>query len=391
MQTFRGYQREDGSVGIRNLIMVIAADECAEGIARAISEKTPGTVVVTNYNTCMYGGNEEMIGTMINAATNPNIAGALVINMGCGSITPDLVAGPIRATGRPVETLTCIKESGTVSTIREGLKRIAKIVEHANATPMVDAPISKLLVGIKCGGSDTSSGIASNPSVGLAADKLIDMGASAVAGELLELLGCEHILKERAVTLEVSEKINQLISDEEKRWHVEGTQVETMSVGNSIGGLTTIEEKSLGALAKTGTKPIQDILRINATKLEKPEAPGMYMSETTMLCGGSAMHFAALGCQVILWTTGGAGFNNPIVPVIRVSGNSQLINEDIDIDATGVMRGEDSLENVSEQILKTLEGVINGEKTAIEDFGYAYCSLIQKDQRVERLLSIPAE
>ncbi|AEV35647.1 protein containing D-galactarate dehydratase/Altronate hydrolase, C-terminal domain [Pseudovibrio sp. FO-BEG1] len=391
MQTFRGYQRADGSVGIRNLIMIIAADECAEGIARAISEKTPGSVVVTNYNTCMYGGNEEMIGTMINAATNPNIAGALVINMGCGSIAPDLVAGPIRATGRPVETLTCIKESGTVSTIREGLKRIAAIVDHANATEMVDAPISKLFVGIKCGGSDTSSGIASNPSVGLAADKLIDMGASAVAGELLELLGCEHILKERAVTPEVFEKIEQLISDEEKRWHVEGTQVETMSVGNSIGGLTTIEEKSLGALAKTGSKPIQDILRINAKKLEKPEVPGMYLSETTMLCGGSAMHFAALGCQVILWTTGGAGFNNPIVPVIRVSGNSQLINEDIDIDATGIMRGEDSLENVSEEILKTLAGVINGEKTAIEDFGYAYCSLIQKDQRVERLLSIPAE
>jgi len=391
MQTFRGYQRADGSVGIRNLIMIIAADECAEGIARAISEKTPGSVVVTNYNTCMYGGNEEMIGTMINAATNPNIAGALVINMGCGSIAPDLVAGPIRATGRPVETLTCIKESGTVSTIREGLKRIAAIVDHANATEMVDAPISKLFVGIKCGGSDTSSGIASNPSVGLAADKLIDMGASAVAGELLELLGCEHILKERAVTPEVFEKIEQLISDEEKRWHVEGTQVETMSVGNSIGGLTTIEEKSLGALAKTGSKPIQDILRINAKKLEKPEEPGMYLSETTMLCGGSAMHFAALGCQVILWTTGGAGFNNPIVPVIRVSGNSQLINEDIDIDATGIMRGEDSLENVSEEILKTLAGVINGEKTAIEDFGYAYCSLIQKDQRVERLLSIPAE
>ncbi|QUS56502.1 UxaA family hydrolase [Pseudovibrio brasiliensis] len=391
MQTFRGYQRADGSVGIRNLIMIIAADECAEGIARAISEKTPGSVVVTNYNTCMYGGNEEMIGTMINAATNPNIAGALVINMGCGSIAPDLVAGPIRATGRPVETLTCIKESGTVSTIREGLKRIAAIVDHANATEMVDAPISKLFVGIKCGGSDTSSGIASNPSVGLAADKLIDMGASAVAGELLELLGCEHILKERAVTPEVFEKIEQLISDEEKRWHVEGTQVETMSVGNSIGGLTTIEEKSLGALAKTGSKPIQDILRINAKKLEKPDVPGMYLSETTMLCGGSAMHFAALGCQVILWTTGGAGFNNPIVPVIRVSGNSQLINEDIDIDATGIMRGEDSLENVSEEILKTLAGVINGEKTAIEDFGYAYCSLIQKDQRVERLLSIPAE
>ncbi|MDD7911590.1 MULTISPECIES: UxaA family hydrolase [Pseudovibrio] len=391
MQTFRGYQRADGSVGIRNLLLIIAADECAEGIARAVADKTPNSVVVTNYNTCMYGGNEEMIATMINAAINPNVAGALVLNMGCGSIAPDLVAGPIRASGRPVETLTCIKQSGTVATIKEGLARAQKLVAHANAVEMVDAPLSKLVVGIKCGGSDTSSGMASNPSVGLAADKLIDKGATAIAGELLELMGCEHILEKRAVSPQVHEKIVQLISDEEKRWHVEGAQVETMSVGNSIGGLTTIEEKSLGALAKTGTRPIQDILRINAKTIEKPTVPGMYLSETTMLCGGSAMHFAALGCQVILWTTGGAGFNNPIVPVIRVSGNSQLINEDIDVDATGIMRGEDSIEEVSEKVLETLHRVINGEKTAIEDFGYAYCSLIQKDQRVERLLGIPTE
>lgn len=391
MHTFKGYLRPDGTVGIRNLILILAADECAEGIARAIADKTPNSVVVTNYNTCMYGGNEEMINTMIQSAINPNVAGALLLNMGCGSIAPDLVAGPIRATGRPVETLTIIKESGTVATIKEGIKRAERLTAYAEATPMTDAPLSKLRIGIKCGGSDTSSGIASNPSVGLAADKLIDMGATAIAGELLELLGCEHVLKERAVSPEVFAKIEQLISDEEKRWHVEGTQVETMSVGNSIGGLTTIEEKSLGALAKTGTRPIQDILRISSEVLEKPSAPGMYLSETTMLCGGSAMHFAALGCQAILWTTGGAGFNNPIVPVIRVSGNSQLFNDDMDIDATGIMRGESSIEAVSQDILNTLFRVLDGEKTAIEDFGYAYCSLIQKDQRVERLLSIPAQ
>ncbi len=388
MKTFKGYQRADGSVGIRNHILIIAVDECAEGIARAISDKVANSVVVTNYNTCMYGGNEEMISTMINTACNPNVAGALVIAMGCGSIDPEIVAGPIRETGRMVDTLTCIKAKGTRSTISVGIEKASIIAKEAEACERIDAPLEKLFVGIKCGGSDTSSGIASNPSVGRAADKLVDMGASAVAGELLELLGCEDILRNRAVSTEVADKIERLISEEEKRWHVEGTEVETMSIGNSIGGLTTLEEKSLGALGKTGSRPIQDVLRINARLTDKRHAPGMYLSEVTMLCGGAGMHFAALGCQVILWTTGGAGFNNPIIPVIRVSGNHNLINEDIDIDATGIMRGEDSIEAVSERIIEKLEGVVNGEQTAIEEIGYAYCTLYQKDQRLEKMLCI---
>ena len=388
MKTFKGYPRADGSFGIRNLILIMAVDECAEGIARAISEKTPNSVVVTNYNTCMYGGNEEMIATMTYSACNPNVAGALVIAMGCGSIDPEIVAGPVRESGRMAETLTCIKEKGTRSTIKQGIEKARVLAEAAQACKRVDAPIEKLFIGIKCGGSDTSSGIASNPSVGRAADKLVDMGASAVAGELLELLGCEDILRNRAVSPEVAEQIERLISEEEKRWHVEGTEVETMSIGNSIGGLTTLEEKSLGALGKTGSRPIQDVLRINAQLRDKRQKPGMYLSETTMLCGGAGMHFATLGCQLILWTTGGAGFNNPIVPVIRVSGNHNLINEDIDIDATGIMRGEDSIEAVSECILEKVESVASGEKTAIEEVGFSYCTLYQKDQRLEKMLGI---
>lgn len=388
MKTFKGYLRADGSVGIRNHLLIIAVDECAEGIARAISDETPNSVVVTNYNTCMYGGNEEMIATMTNTACNPNVAGALVIAMGCGSIDPEIVAGPIRDSGRMADTLTCIKAKGTRATINLGLEKTAILSKEADACQRVNAPIEKLFVGIKCGGSDTSSGIASNPSVGRAADKLVDMGASAVAGELLELLGCEDILRSRAVSKEVADKIERLISEEEKRWHIEGIDVETMSIGNSIGGLTTLEEKSLGALGKTGSREIQDVLRINARLTDKKQKPGMYLSEATMLCGGAGMHFAALGCQLILWTTGGAGFNNPIVPVIRVSGNHNLINDDIDIDATGIMRGEDSIEAVSERILGKLEAVANGEPTAIEEIGYAYCTLYQKDQRLEKLLCI---
>lgn len=388
MKHFQGYLRPNGAVGIRNLLLIIAVDECAEGIARAISDKVNNTVVLTNYNTCMYGGNEEMIATLINAACNPNVGGALVINMGCGSINPTIITAPIAACGKPVESLTCIKSQGTRTTIRQGTEKAQAVADEINRVERVEVPISELFVGVKCGGSDTTSGIASNPSVGRAVDKLIDFGASAVAGELLELLGCEDILRQRAVNDQVADNIEQLIQDEEKRWHVAGTDLETMSIGNSIGGLTTLEEKSLGALAKTGSRPIQDILKINAQQIDKRKQPGLYLSETTMLCGGAGMHFAALGCQVILWTTGGAGFNNPIVPVIRVSGNPSLINEDIDIDATGIMSGTDSIEAVSEKIINTLNTVINGEPTAIEEIGYAYCTLYQKDQRVEKLLNI---
>ncbi|MCW8329086.1 UxaA family hydrolase [Photobacterium sp. SDRW27] len=388
MQFFSGFRRPDGRAGIRNHVLILAIDECAEGIARAISQKVPGTVVVTNYNTCMYGGNEELVGTMVGAALNPNVAGALLLNMGCGSIDPAILADPIRNAGKPVQTLSIIKSRGTRNTIKMGTELAKELTAYADQIQPEPIPLSELVVGIKCGGSDTSSGIASNPSVGRAADLLVDKGATCIAGELIELVGCEDILRERAVTPDVADKIDRLINEEEKRWHIEGTNVETMSIGNSVGGLTTLEEKALGALHKTGTRPIQDVLRINAKMTERPTKPGMYLSETTHLCGGSGMHFASLGAQVILWTTGGAGFNNPIVPVIRVSGNAAQITEDIDIDVSGIMKGTDSIHSCADRILHTLENVVQGEATAIEDIGFAYCTLYQKDQRLEKLICI---
>lgn len=385
---FNGYLRPDGSVGIRNLILIISVDECCEGIARKISEKIDNSVVVTNHYTCMLGGNEETLSNMIGAGCNPNVAGALILAMGCGSIEPDLVAAPINSTGKLAKTLTCIKNGGTKSTIEKGIELAREIEEYAKTFERQPVDVSKLVVGVKCGGSDTSSGIASNPSVGKAVDLLIDSGATAVSGELFELIGCEDALCQRALNEEIASDIRQLIADEEKRWNVPGAAVETMSVGNSLGGLTTIEEKSLGALHKTGSRPIQGILRFNQLGYEKPTKPGMYLSEATMLCGGSAMHFAAAGAQIILWTSGAAGFNNPLVPVIRVSGNEDLINEDIDIDATEVMKGLKSCDEIGKTIFDEVVEVANGKKTKIEDIGYSYCSLIQKDIRLEHHLDI---
>ncbi|MDF2152294.1 UxaA family hydrolase [Vibrio sp. CAU 1672] len=386
MKTFLGYRRADGQVGIRNHVLILAIDECAEGIAQAIKQKISDCVVVTNHYTCMYGGNEEMVNVMVGASLNPNIAGVLVLNMGCGSIDQTLITGPIKQAQKPVFNLSIIKSKGTRQTINEGVQLVDELVNMASQIKPEPTPISELVVGIKCGGSDTSSGIASNPSVGRAADLLVDMGATCVAGELIELITCEEILRERAVNPGVADKIERLIHEEERRWHIEGTDVETMSIGNSVGGLTTLEEKALGALHKTGTRPIQDVLEINPQGIQKPTTPGFYLSEVTHLCGGSGMHFAALGAQVILWTTGGAGFSNPIVPVIRISGNDAQITDDIDVDVSGIMSATLSVVEAGNRVLHQLEQVVNGEKTAIEDVGYAFCSLYQKDQRLERLI-----
>ncbi|WP_028866154.1 UxaA family hydrolase [Psychromonas aquimarina] len=388
MKHFLGFRRPDGRAGIRNQVLILAVDECADGIARAISQKVPGTVVVTNYNTCMYGGNEELINTMTGAALNPNVAGALILNMGCGSIDPELLAEQIRGAGKPVHCLPVIKSRGTRITIVKGIELAKQLTFSASQITAEKIPFNELVVGIKCGGSDTSSGIASNPAVGRAADQLVDLGATCIAGELIELIGCEDILRSRAVTPQVADKIEQLISEEEKRWHIAGTEIETMSIGNSVGGLTTLEEKAIGALHKTGTRPIQDILKINSKMTQRPTRPGMYLSETTHLCGGSGMHFASLGAQVILWTTGGAGFNNPIVPVIRISGNASQISEDIDVDVSAIMSGSESITSSAERIMDTLEKVAQGQATAIEDIGFSYCTLYQKEQRLEKVICI---
>ena len=218
---------------------------------------------------------------------------------------------------------------------------------------------------------------------------LVDMGGVCIGGELFELQGCQKVLDARAASPEVSRKITQLIENERKRWSVEGTDIETMSIGNCVGGLTTIEEKSLGALHKTGSRQIVDILQINKDFIDLPRKSGFYLSEATMLCGGSGVHFASFGAHIILWTSGAAGFNNPIVPVIRVSGNQDLYNEDMDIDATGIMDGSESATDVAGRIIEKIAAVAGGEKTQIEGIGESTLTLYQKDQRLEKLLNIP--
>lgn len=385
---FIGYQRPDGDVGIRNRILLIAVDECCEGIVRTIAKQFPEAVVLTNYYTCMLGGNEETLQQMIAVGKSPNVGGVLIVAMGCGSILPEQIAKPLSEYGQAADTLTCQQAGGTRAAVSLGIEKTSALLERAKQHKRAEFPISRLVVGVKCGGSDTSSGIASNPSVGAAVDRLIELGATAIGGELFELQGCEAILHRRAKTSEVAEKIEKLITNERLRWSVSGTDIETMSIGNSVGGLTTIEEKSMGALHKMGSKPIEDILEINQFGVDRPEKPGFYLSEASMLCGAAGVNFAAMGAHLLLWTSGAAGFNNALVPVLRISGNKDLINPDIDIDATGIMDGSYGVEDVAEQILLKICDTASGTPTAIEGIGDAAMTLYQKERRVETLLGL---
>lgn len=385
---FLGYRRENGQIGIRNKILIISVDECCDGIARKIGEASENTVILTNWYTCMLGGNEETFNQMIAVGKSPNVAGVLVLAMGCGSISPESIVNPIEAIGKKVKYLVCQKEGGTRKTIEKGKEIVKEMDNYIENLVPEKFPLNKLVVGVKCGGSDTSSGIASNPSVGKMVDTLVEMGGTCIGGELFELIGCEKVLTKRAVNDKVKEKILTLIDNEKKRWSVEGTDLETMSIGNSVGGLTTIEEKSLGALHKMGHKPIEDVLQINKDFIDRPTKPGFYLSEVTMLCGGAGVNYAALGAHIIVWTSGAAGFNNPIVPVIRVSGNSELINDDIDINVSGIMSGEIGIDEGGRLIVEKIAKVANGEKTNLEDIGSSTLTLYQKDQRVENLVGL---
>lgn len=385
---FKGYPRHDGSVGIRNKILIIAVDECCEGIARSIAKEFIDAIVLTNWYTCMLGGNEETFNQMIATGKNPNVAGVLVIAMGCGSIIPAQIADEIAKTGKPTSTLTCQEVGGTRKAVAMGIEKLNTMKKYTDGLEKEEFPLSRLVIGVKCGGSDTSSGIASNPSVGATVDRLVDMGGICIGGELFELQGCQKELNDRSVSPEVAQKINHLIENERIRWSVKGTDIETMSIGNSVGGITTIEEKSIGALHKTGTRKIIDILQINKDFIDIPEQPGFYLSEATMLCGGSGVNFASFGAHMILWTSGAAGFNNPIVPVIRVSGNKDLYNEDMDVDATGIMDGTQSIDSIAEKIISKIQDVASGAHTQIEGIGESTLTLYQKDQRIETLMNI---
>lgn len=383
---FKGYVRDDGSVGLRNKYLLLGVCDAVEGIVRHIASKLDDVITVTSAYGCPAAGNEQVINNFAGLADNPNVVGVIIFGIGCEGVKPEMIIDKMQ-TQKPYKLIEVVDEKGTRNAIEKGIATIKEMKKNFGNPERVPVDISKLVIGVKCGGSDTTSGIASNTSVGAAVDKLVDAGATVIFTEPIECIGGEESLIARAVNEEVAKKLEDTLKLEQKRWTMPGVEVEFMCIGNVKGGLSTIEEKSLGAIHKSGTRPIQGVLEYSDEILEKPKKSGVYLQDGTMLFSHCLTHLAAAGCQLILFTTGiGASVNSQLMPTIIVCGNPdsfERMEGDMDINAGTVIQGVESIDSVSDKIVEKLVHVAGGEKTKIEDLGYSGFAIYKRDSRLE--------
>ncbi len=388
MKEFYGYERPDGSVGVRNQLLVIAPIDCSFEPARQVAARVEGAVAVTQYHGC--GKNSMVIHTLVGAGKNPNIAGILLFGLGCESLTNDVLMEGLASTGKPIESLVIQEDGGTITTMEKGVRLLQQMAQKVSRQKRSAFPLSRLTLAVECGGSDATSGLAANPAVGKAADILIDEGGTVIFSETSEMIGTQHILAKRAVNDQVAEDIFKMIEQEEKRLNSMGVDSRFMSQGNIDGGLTTIEEKSLGAIHKGGTKPIQGVLWHGNGQFDVPTSPGLWLQDGTGWDVPSVTHMAAAGAQIACFTSGkGSTTGHAIVPVIKITGNSKTYHnliDNMDINAGTILDGDEPLNVAGERIFEMVLETASGRKTKAEALGFRDFIVFSRDRAAERLL-----
>jgi len=374
-----GYKRPDGSVGFRNHIAILASVGCANDVALRIGRMYPSVLVLTHRQGCAQLGDDkdQTARTLVGLGKNPNIAGLLIIGMGCESITAHYLADEISKTGKIVEVLVVLDEGGLTAALPRGTKLIDLMVREASQMERVPCDPEHLTLGIKCGLSDTTSGVASNPATGIAADMLVESGGTVIFGETPEVIGAEHILAKRATSRGVGEKLYRLVNQCEERVRASGMDIRgaNPAPGNIAGGITTIEEKSLGAIKKGGGTRLQGVLGYG----DIPKKRGLFFMDGPGRTPEALTGLTATGAQVIIFSTGGGSpAGTPISPVIKVTGNpqtAQRLSGHIDVDVSSILRGEESLQEAGESIFQELLTVASGKATKAEAFGYGTISI----------------
>jgi len=368
---FYGYRRSDGRVGVRNHVVVIPGVLCSSGAAEKIARKVEGTMFVYNPHGCAQTSADSAITTEIISGliANGNVYGALIVGLGCEQIQKDTYLSAIRKkTDKPVFYISIQDLGGVRKTIEKGIEIASRLVEEASSCQRTECDISELILGLECGGSDPTSGISSNVVLGKAVDVLIDAGGTAVLAETPEAIGAEDILKSRGSTPEVGQKMYDMVKRCEKMFFDYGQDVRKSnpSPGNIKSGITTLEEKSLGCVHKSGTRPFNAAIEYG----EMINCRGLVFMDGTAYDVASVVSLVAGGAQVVAFTTGcGTPVGNPIAPVIKITGNRETfikLNDMIDFDTSGSISGEMSIDELSEKLLDYIIEVCNGEPVKAE-------------------------
>ena len=385
---FWGYLRPDGAVGVRNHVLILPATRNVNYICHRIASAVPG--VTTFFTTGEYGrtgaDRRRLARFLTGLARNANVANVLLIGMPHGYGYPefqtDALAAEIAKSGKRLEILNVDACGGLEGTVVRGIRLARELVREATAMRRERAPLAKLSIGMKCGDSDATSGLAGNPALGRAVDRLLDAGGTALFSETLELIGAEQVLTQRAATPEVAARLLRLIAKWEARAAATGEDIRTINPipENIAAGITTLEEKSLGAVEKTGTGPLAGVLDY----CERPSGAGLWLMDAWMSSYSLLPSFAAAGAQLVIYQLGGnelppqdapLSANSPglVAPLLTISGNprtAEVAGDYLDVSTGGVLLGTETLDAAGERILEEILRTANGRATRGETMAY---------------------
>lgn len=374
MPAFNGYRRSDGRVGVRNHVVVFNVTAQAAPLARRLVASVPGAVgaIHVHGEAQFPADREQTFRTLLGNATNPNVYAALFVGIGKEAEGAEALAEAARARGTPAEALLVSHGRTLAEVVDRGVERLRAYLREAEEVRRTPAHTGELVVGLECGGSDGWSGVTANPAVGEASDLIVAEGGTVILSETPEAIGAEHILVRQAASAEVARDFMRILTAYEARIKETGEEYRSgnPSPGNIRGGLTTLEEKSLGCIKKAGSTPLVEVVPYAVA----PRRKGFVFMDTPGYDVDSVTGMTAGGAQVVFFTTGrGSPTGSPIAPVIKVSTNSRLYRHmphHIDVDAGGILEGKETLADVGRRLFDFLHEVAGGQLTAAERLGH---------------------
>lgn len=370
----RMYVRPDGRVGVRNYVAVVPTVACANDVAGRIAEGIAGARPVSHQRGCgqLQPDLLQVERALVGLATNGNVGAVVLVALGCEGVDAERVQAAIEQTGRPLVRVNIQEQGSSRLAIRVGRDACRRLAAFCRRMRRRAVGLDALVVGIKCGASDMTSGLASNPAVGHTVDALVRRGATVLVGETTEFLGAEHLLARRADSPGVARAIRRITKTMQERALAAGGDMlgGQPSLGNIQGGITTIEEKSLGAVSKAGTLPIQGVLEY----AEPPSGRGLYLMDGPGFEPQALTGLVAAGAHLLVFSTGrGAPQGFPLAPVVKVSGNSATcrhLADHVDVDVSDVLTRGASLGTAGRRIAAVVRKVAEGQVTCGERTGY---------------------